>query len=150
MSVVLLAQDAPSSLGPGTTLVYSEGVWRNNGVPYELSSTTAVYAYYSAQSSVFAPAIPNQLATPYDTVDISDGSRTSPFQAQPLVSRTPGTTYGTNELNLWTRIKGAAGRFVKSVLVPTGKAALLTLMNPSTGKAAQIAYNSIYEDQGGT
>lgn len=144
----MLAQDAPSALGPGTTLVYSDGVWRNNGVPYTLSPTTAVYAYYSAQSSVFAPVLPNQLSTPYDTVDISDGSSSSPFQAQPLVSRTPGTTYGTNELNLWTRIKGAAGRFVKSVLVPTGKAALLTLMNPRTGKAAQIAFNST-QDYGG-
>lgn len=56
--------------------------------------------------------------------------------------------YGTNELNLWSRIRGAAGRFVKSILVPTGKAALLTLLNPASGKAAQIAYNDTNEGGG--
>lgn len=39
-SIVLLSQDQASELGPGTTLVYSDGAWRNNGVPYTLLSTT--------------------------------------------------------------------------------------------------------------
>lgn len=99
---------------------------------------------------MFSPVIPDQLKVSYDTVNISEGSSTSPAVAKPLVSRTPGSMYGTNELNLWSRIRGAAGRFVKSVLVPTGKAALLTLMNPSTGKAAQICYNSLSDNGGST
>lgn len=72
----------------------------------------------------------------YDTVDITAGSPTSPEAAKPLVSRTPGTQYTTNELNLWTAIRGAAGRFARNVLVPYGKGMLLTLLNPDTRKGA--------------
>lgn len=39
-SVILLAQDTASELGPGTTLVYADAAWRNNGVSYALDSTT--------------------------------------------------------------------------------------------------------------
>lgn len=48
VSIVLLGHDMESQLGPGTTLVYADKAWRNNGVSYNLNPTTLVYAYLSA------------------------------------------------------------------------------------------------------
>lgn len=53
--------------------------------------------------------------------------------------RAPGTAYTANELNLWTRIKGAAGTFVKQFLVPAGRACLLSIMDPESHRMAQVA-----------
>lgn len=67
----------------------------------------------------------------------SDGA----LKVEPVVTRTPGAAYTTSQSNIWTSIKGAAGTFVKKILVPAGQATLLSLFNPETGKAAQLAYN---------
>lgn len=133
--MVLMQTDAASGLGPGTVLRWNGTNWWNNSMPVSLSPTTPAFAYRSAQSSVYAPA-PVALK-PYDTVDLAR------LDATPLVSRTPGTTFTSNQLDTWTRIKGAAGRFIKQIAIPCGIGNIIDLFNPATGKMVSLNTNSI-------
>lgn len=73
-------------------------------------------------------------ATPgLDTVNLE-----SEREDKPIVKRdlSADPSFATNEVNLWTNIKGAAGKFIREIAVPTGVATVMQLFNPDTKKMA--------------
>lgn len=68
---------------------------------------------------------------------------------QPIITRKPGTEVQAGKIDLWTRIKGGAGKFVRKILIPCAEGAITTLMNPENRKAIQLCWRGLKKNSSG-
>lgn len=71
----------------------------------------------------------------YDKLKITSDSTGNYLGNVPVVTHFPEETVTVNEGGFWSDVKARAGTFIKSVLIPAGKSALTTILNPDTMKA---------------